>query len=226
MKESTGTWDLETLKSVESNTFDRVWKLFLFISEEERHFNDLQSKYRMMASGWLLASFGAIGFVISEVADIGVPPLILIAGIAAAGAVGILLLWVVDLLVYHRLLDACFIEGLKLEESCQWMPPFRHNMMRMMRGQGVLFRVVGFYLGPVLLLILTSGGALIIWVVTEEHRYEAFFVGATSIVLISILSAGWKTYKKTENTDRLVELLKEGCQESEPTPQERTEARR
>jgi len=34
-----------------------------------------------------------------------------------------------DLLVYHRLLDACFIEGLFLEDRYPLLPPLRHNMM-------------------------------------------------------------------------------------------------
>ena len=49
---------------VKKETFDRIWKIVEEIGEEERHFNDIQVRYRNMASAWLLATFGAIGFVV------------------------------------------------------------------------------------------------------------------------------------------------------------------
>lgn len=204
----TGKWNLETLKSVDDKTFDRIWLLFVFIGEEERHFNELQATYRTMASGWLLASFAAIGFVISEVIHIGVPSELLVSGIAVAGGVGIWLLWVVDLLVYHRLLDACFIEGLKLEKTCPWMPPFRHNMMSMLQEQGVLSKVVGFYLGPIILMMLTAGGSLALWLYRGHNSLGALLVAVGTLV-VAALATRW-TVQKTENTSQLIELLAEG----------------
>lgn len=38
--------------------FDCVWKIVQECGEEERHFNQLQSVYRGIASSWLLATFG------------------------------------------------------------------------------------------------------------------------------------------------------------------------
>src|SRR5262245_830160 len=108
-------WDLAALASHDSDSL--LWKIFDFIAEQERHFNNLQSKYRVLASAWLLASLSGIGFVIKELTRPTDSPYLLIAAIAAAGGTGIYLLWVVDILVYHRLLDACFVEGLKLERS-------------------------------------------------------------------------------------------------------------
>lgn len=81
-------------------------------------------------------------------------------GIAIAGFVGIMLLWLVDLMVYHRLFDSCFIEELILEERYAWLSPFRHNMMATMGGEGMLFRLVGFYIGFGIILLLIGGGVL------------------------------------------------------------------
>ena len=135
----------ERIESVDKDTFDKIWKIVEEIGEEERHFNDIQARYRNMASVWLLATFGGIGFIISEKISINIEQELLIAGIAAAGCIGMALLWVVDLLVYHRLLDSCFIEGLILEKKYPWLPRFRTNMMKTQEGEGVLFRVVGFF---------------------------------------------------------------------------------
>ncbi len=84
-----------------------------------------------------------------------------------------------------------------------------------MKDEGVLFRVVGFYLGPVILLILISGGALALWLARQEPSPEAMIVAALTIILASL--AGWWIYHKTQNTDKLVELLKEGHRQSRAT---------
>ena len=188
-------WNLEALANHDGNA--SLWKLFDFIATEERHFNDIQAKYRLLASGWLLASFAGIGFVVTERLNVQASPYLLAAGIAAAGALGIQLLWVVDLLVYQRLLDSCFVEGLKLERTLAEMPPFRHNMMKMQSGEGVLFRVVGFYLGPTVLLTLITGLALVLYVRTESPAYAPIVAVAT--VLLALVWS-YLMYVKTANT--------------------------
>jgi len=192
------------IDKVDQKTFDRIWKIVLEIGEQERHFNDLQARYRNMASVWLLATFSAIGFVISKTISIDVDQEILIAIIAAAGGIGIALLWVVDLLVYHRLLDSCFIEGLILEEQYPWLPPLRNNMMNTQRGEGVLFRVVGFYLGPIVLLTLISGGSLSYWL-GHEHLTSAIICVAITVLLSGL--SGYSIIAKTENTDAIEKRL-------------------
>ena len=61
------------IDTVEKDTFDRVWRIVEEIGREERHFNDLQSRYRNMASVWLLATFSAVGFVISRPISLEIP---------------------------------------------------------------------------------------------------------------------------------------------------------
>jgi len=196
----------ENIETVNQETFDRIWKIVREIFVAERHFNDLQARYRSMASVWLLATFAAIGFVISKTISIGIDPELLVAGIAVAGCIGIALLWVLDVLVYHRLLDSCFIEGLTLEEKYTWLPPFRINMMKTQKGAGVLFRVVGFYLGPVVLLILVAGGALSLWL-AREHWLAGLLCFGLSIV-VAVL-AGYLIVSKTANTATIEKRLAE-----------------
>lgn len=196
----------KNIGEIDQNVFDRVWKLVQEIGEQERHFNDIQARYRSMASIWLLATFSAIGFVISKTISIDIDPEVLIAITAAAGGIGIILLWVVDLMVYHRLLDSCFIEGLILEEQYSWLPPMRQNMMNTQKGQGVLLRVVGFYLGPSVLLTLVAGGSLSFWVGRDHLTYAV-----VSMLLTCLLAGlvGYSIYSRTENTDAIERRLKE-----------------
>jgi hypothetical protein len=192
----------ERVEAVDKELFDRVWKFFVEIGKQEQHFNNLQTRYRNMSSVWLLATFGAIGFVVSKKLSISIDTKLLIAGISTAGCIGILLLWVIDLLVYHRLLDSCFVEGLILEKKYTWLPQIRSNMMKTQKGQGVLFRVVVFYLGPATLLVIVSGGALSLWLI-QQHWLAPIICFSLSIALATRL--GYIIRSKTENTKKIFE---------------------
>lgn len=195
----------QTVETVDKEMFERVWKIVEEIGVQERHFNGLQTGYRSMASAWLLATFAGIGFASTQTIQIGIDRELLVAAIAVAGGVGIALLWVLDLLVYHRLLDSCFIEGLILEERYPWLPPFRSNMMQTQQGQGVLFRTVGFYLAPVGLLIFIAGGALALWFYREKYPLAAGLAVMVSVIVA--LLAGIALRAKTENTSALEKRL-------------------
>lgn len=192
------------LRNIDAKTFERVWKIVEEIGVQERHFNDLQTRIRSMASLWLLSTFAAIGFLATQDLKLVVPRELLVAIVAVAGCVGIVLLWVVDLLVYHRLLDSCFVVGLGLEKRYPWLPPFRTNMMRTQGERGVLFRVVGFYVGPVVLLILVSGGALSLWL-SGLHPIPAVLCVVVTIAIAALVGRGMP--RKTENTADLAVTL-------------------
>jgi len=82
----------------------------------------------LLASTWLLASFTGIGFVITKLNGDPSEALILCL-ISAGGSVGILIIWALDILGYHRLLAANFIEGLRIEIENQHLPQTRWLMM-------------------------------------------------------------------------------------------------
>ena len=189
----------DDVASVDTELFNRIWAIATEIGVQERHFNGLQTGYRNMASGWLLATFGAMGFVLTQKIDIGLDRELIIALIALAGGTGIALLWVLDLLVYHHLLDACFIEGLILERRYAWLPPFRSNMMAMEAGSGVLARVIAFYLVPVAVMLCLAGAALALWL------YHAGRPVAAAIALLAgpalAIAVGWLMRGVTANTD-------------------------
>src|ERR1700731_2326635 len=135
----------ESLRDVDEITFDRVWRVMQEIGNAERHFNGLQQTYRALASTWLLATFGAAGYILERLGNstTSSPALLAVLGIAAG--IGIVLLWNLDLLVYHRLPDSFFVEGLRLEQRYSWLPPVRENMMAVHGNKGILPKVVWFY---------------------------------------------------------------------------------
>jgi len=131
-----------------------VWEAYKTMVEECRHFNQLQSTYRTLASTWLLASFAATGFILKEQT---IPDKeLLMGGVSTAAAIGLLLLWLLDLKVYQRLLGAAFQVQRSLETKHPWLPQLAHGMLRATRNVGVTPSVKWFYLVGLLLLIAVS----------------------------------------------------------------------
>lgn len=119
----------------------------------EHHFNMLEFEVRKLASAWLIASFGAIAFIVRGGLAIDKtlispdPLLILVAGLAQ---IGLFSLWILDQVVYHSLLDAVFTTALHLERRLPELPPLRSTMMRLTGGAGVARYLSLFYQLPML----------------------------------------------------------------------------
>ena len=168
---------------------DRVWKMYAEIGTIERHFNDLQSKYRVMASTWLLAAFTGIGFVFSKTLNTHIPEELIAAGIATASAIGISLIWILDLLVYHRLLAAAFAEGYELEQQHSWLPCIHTNMYNLHNGIGVLPKVVWFYVTGAAIQALIGGIALGAWLYdTHPRLLWALLLSYVGLMLYGLLT--------------------------------------
>lgn len=136
---------------------ERAWQYLQEIGAGERHFNEIESKYRALASTWLLAAFAGMGFVATTF-GLPVSREIVIFAISLAGAIGIQLLWMVDLLGYHHLLAAYFLERLRIEAAHPDVPQIGRNMLR----QGIVeTRVKLFYFGCSVALLPFGIGTLL-----------------------------------------------------------------
>lgn len=100
------------------------------IGTYERHFNQIQSNYRTIASGWLLAAFTGVGYLLTHKGEtsLSLPMPALIGGICLAVSIGVMLIWILDLKVYHRLLVACFDAGMELEVGRPYLADIRRRM--------------------------------------------------------------------------------------------------
>jgi len=123
---------------------DSLVKLYLAIGETERHFNTIQSNYRLLASTWTLACLGGIGFVLtSQGINIKIERQLICLGIALSGSLSILLLWLVDIHVYQQLLSMSYNEGRVMETVLPWLPQVRHQTRRTFKGR--LSRAISLY---------------------------------------------------------------------------------
>jgi hypothetical protein len=190
----------DPVSTVPDMLFERIWKIFTELSEAERHFNALQSQYRTLASTWLLGTFAAMGFVMSEKLMVSFPREVIVGAFAIAGTIGIYLLWTLDIMVYHRLLDVCFTEGLKIEKKYDWLPPVRTNMMKVHHNKGILSRVVWFYLACNAILILIAGITFSLW--TQKYGEKICLLTAVGFLLLDVFLS-IHIYRQTSNTAAL-----------------------
>ena len=169
--------DGRSLPQVPQEVFDRVWGIVKALDDREKHFNDLQVRYRTLASTWLLAAFAGIGFVLfSEKGQPPFPREMLSIGICIAGAFGIFLLWLFDVLVYHDLLVAGYAVGRQLEDSFPWLPPVRSNFRWLTRGPAVRWYIASFYLGGISVLSLLGFAMSFYWQSPCRHWLAAMIL--------------------------------------------------
>jgi hypothetical protein len=174
---------------------EMTWEMYKLLVDECHHFNGLESTYRALASTWLLAAFGAIGYLWKEPtgASLG-----LITAVCLAAAIGLFLLWMMDLMVYHRLLGAAFTKQRILERVHPWLPQVAGGMWKGVKNVGVLPRIVWFYILPYLLFV--SLACLTFYIGIASHWSSGLRVIAT----LGLASVGiaFAVYMHVEGTGR------------------------
>ncbi|UCD80670.1 MAG: hypothetical protein JSW26_04340 [Desulfobacterales bacterium] len=134
--------------------FDKYWKL----SEMEERYNASSGGIRTLASAWILAALGAIGWLFNSYKfdNWPIPLGLLVVIVSLLATAGITTLWVMDQLVFHRLLNSVFLIGLKMEKDDPDLPPIRSMMLKTQEGSGTSKWELLFYLAPIITFILLS----------------------------------------------------------------------
>jgi hypothetical protein len=106
-------------------------EIYKHLREFERDFSNMQDGIRKLASGWLLATLGAIAYsykLSPESYSFPIPPGLLASVSAFLGTIGILVLWIIDQCVYQNLLRAAYLEGCRFESLNPHLPQVRRTM--------------------------------------------------------------------------------------------------
>lgn len=158
---------------------EKVMEVYKQIGEQERHFNELEKSYRLLSSQWLLASLGAIGFLLQsdKFEEMASYKNVLIGAIGLVSNFGIFLLWMIDIRVYHKLLNCVFLQGVKLEQENTWLPRIRTDMILSQQSGDVVNSTALFYIGSCSLLLVIS-----------IISFGSYFIDNTAAVLITCLS--------------------------------------
>jgi len=84
------------------------WEKIKLITQSENHFNNLCFNIRALASTWLLASLGGVGFLLTKTVTADLQANHLLVLLCWVSSIGIFVLWILDLLVYQKMLNAWF----------------------------------------------------------------------------------------------------------------------
>jgi hypothetical protein len=175
------------LENISDPYFQRVWSIMKETYESERHFNNLETQYRILASQWLLGAFAAIGFVF--ISDLHLPfdKLWLVVAICVISGVGIFQLWRMDIVIYQRLLGAVFNIGLELEEKFKFLPKIKNRMKDSVPNKNVTD--VLFYYYYITILFFALVGLAATFYLLKEKITTAILVSAlvVSIILLGLL---------------------------------------
>ena len=177
---------------------EHYWKF----SEMEQHFNASQGGIRTLASGWLLASCGAVGLLLKSETNTSwlIPVGLLIILVATLACAGLSTLWVIDQLIFHRLLNSVFIVGLRLEAMDPTLPPIRSMMMKSAESKGMHRWHKFFYVVPiaafmalsVLVLFSRRVGSTGLGIATLTRLH---WVVALALIAVQGTLLGWVLYK-------------------------------
>jgi hypothetical protein len=165
-------------------SFEQLMEIYNHIGEEERHFNSLELEYRKLTSHWLLVSLGAIGFVLSKKEVVPINIWVLVIGICIAATIGILVIWFLDMRVYHELLHAAFREGVRLErEFPEFLPQIRNNMIESQQGGDIIKRVMFYYFFSILLLVAIAN--ISVWMLIPVHIWLSLGINCLSVIMLA-----------------------------------------
>ena len=123
----------------------------------ENQFNIHIAEIRKIASAWLLADMGAMAYILKGAQNGVLNPLdqtmILVVGLL--GAIGLVVLWIMDRMVYAQLLDATIFLALKMEqEHAKELPQIRSTILAYSSYLGSY--ISAYYYVPVTALVFTA----------------------------------------------------------------------
>ena len=173
-----------------------AWERLKELRAGEQHFNEMKSSCRTLASSWLLASFGAMGFLLTQNISAGLPVEVLILCVGLAGSTGLLLLWVLDLLVYHRLLDAYFVEAREIERAHPGLPQVRGRMIESQPGGQATNYQACFYAGAVTAPLAFGGALFSYWCRRFGPEYALL---SAAVITCLIVALGLVVLRKSFN---------------------------
>jgi len=195
--------DINKLKAVDDKEFNRVWQIMKEMYESERHFNQLETSYRILASQWLLAAFAGIGFVMTSDPNLSFDKLWLVVGICYISGIGIWQLWRMDMLIYHRLLSACFSAGIDLEKEFDFLPKVKNRMLHSVPQKDVTHVLFYFYFFGIATLSLMGFG---IFSYLSYDKFEGWTLIMGSVIVAGILCWMFFNMKKKSREKWITEL--------------------
>lgn len=167
----------------------------------ERHFNQIQNVFKGLASTWFLAGFTGIGYIFStEFNSIPFDPNFASSLICLVISTGILLFWMMDVLIYHKLLRATLETGEYFESKnkIKHFIELRQNFKHYTNSLNVRTAMSIFYIVPCLILVFGSLYFLLkIWTNNTWYNNTIILVWLIAIIISSIFILVFQKRKST-----------------------------
>lgn len=181
---------------------NRVLEVWKEISVTERHFNDIETQYRILSSQWMLGAFAGIGYILT--ADkLELHRWLIITVIAFSSCVGIFQIWRMDLTIYHKLLHAAFVEGIKLEEKFTFLPPVKTEMFKSVPENDVTPTLLYFYFLSIAVLFLFGTLSLSQYISSSfEEGFSRYLTFIGSILAAIFILFLLRTYMKSQSKEK------------------------
>ena len=178
---------------------EHLWNVYKELGEMEKHFGDLQFRCRTLASTWVLASLAGFGFLITNnVGGFG-DLLVFLVGVCASGA--LFVMWIMDLNIYQKLLDAAFIEGMSLENAQPWLPSIRNNRRELLKGTA-LGKLTYYYSAAILITSFIGGIGLD--KMSEKYSFLHSFtnLGIYTFIVVCLIVVMLKSTSSTKDYEK------------------------
>ncbi len=181
-----------------------AYGLYVKMYSYEHHFNSIQNRYKTLAATWMLMTFLGIGYFLSGV-EVGLPfnSMIGVMILCLLSSTGVFLLWYLDSGIYHKLLEAVFMEGLSLEKKYPILGHGHENMMKLIyQGKKIPVFFHGlFYSSFIVFLIIIAMLSICVYLFDISKIYTAVIGGAflLSLFIFMVLhkkaTRHYETYK-------------------------------
>jgi hypothetical protein len=143
----------------------------------------------------LLASFAGIGFIMTSKPELNFDKLWIVVVIGFLSSVGIWQLWRMDILVYHRLLSACFSAGVDMEKEYNFLPKIKNRMLNSVPEKDVTHVLFYFYFFSIAVL---SGIGFVISIYLLYAELAGWILVSGSVIVLVILY--WLFYSMKEKS--------------------------
>ncbi len=191
-----------------------LWEYYQHLDAKLEYYGELQSKYRLLGSSWLLFGLGAIGYLAKDInTSAKVETLFLFIGIVGIiTSFGLYIIYNQDILLYQKFLDAVFIEKRALECANTWLPQASNNVRILLKGKGVKILLQFYLLGFGLTSFIGSLGFILWFKEKNQYRHETLITWGLVLLAVVLLSyflnrinKKTPTTQEYENTDSLRE---------------------
>ncbi len=106
------------IEEVTADNESIAYGLYALLCSHEDHYNNLQNKYKGLTVTWVIATFIAIGYLLSGYEKgLSVSTLLIITFLSILAATGVFLLWYLDVMVYDKLIRSIYHETCRLEQE-------------------------------------------------------------------------------------------------------------